>query len=59
MEWGHGHKWGHAWGPYWWRILNLSILTSQKHSQERARFLGALTGTNNARELGYNITPLN
>jgi len=50
---------GHAWGPYWWRILNLGILTSQKHSQERAGFSGALTGTNSARESGHNITPLN
>jgi len=50
----HGHEWnramaisgamhgGHAWGPCWWRILNLGILTSQKHSQERVRFSGAL-----------------
>jgi len=68
MEWGHGHKWnaswprmewGHAWGPCWWRILNLGILTSQKHSQERAGFSGALTGTNSARESGHSITPLN
>jgi hypothetical protein len=38
----HDHKWGHAWGPCWWRILNLGILTSQKYSQERLRGLIAL-----------------
>jgi len=44
MELDHGHKSGHVWGPCWWRIPNLGILTRKKHSQERAGFSGALTG---------------